>query len=166
MEGKETNCQLRGVSGLAEGPAQALAIQRIRRLRNGVRRRLQFLRNIAREVARRAASAGEESKARGRLQAGDLVLVNSRREIEASLDRWNSLRHCAFLPEMWRFCGTRQRVLKRVEQFLDERDYHVKKASGLVILDGVLCGGTAAFGRCDRSCFYFWREEWLAKVDP
>jgi len=29
----------------------------------------------------------------------------------------------------------------------------------------VYCQGTPDLGRCDRSCFYFWREEWLEKLD-
>jgi hypothetical protein len=28
-----------------------------------------------------------------------------------------------------------------------------------------MCKGTAEFGTCDRSCFVFWREEWLEKID-
>jgi hypothetical protein len=27
-----------------------------------------------------------------------------------------------------------------------------------------MCQGTKDFGRCDRSCFFFWREEWLEKL--
>jgi len=27
------------------------------------------------------------------------------------------------------------------------------------------CQGTSDYGRCDRSCFYFWREEWLEKIN-
>jgi hypothetical protein len=27
------------------------------------------------------------------------------------------------MEEMWPFCGTTQKVFKRVEKFLDERDY-------------------------------------------
>jgi hypothetical protein len=51
-----------------------------------------------------------------------------------------------------------------VERFVDERDYRVKKASGVVLLEGSLCQGTELYGPCDRSCFFFWREEWLEKV--
>jgi hypothetical protein len=69
------------------------------------------------------------------------------------------------MEEMRPYCGTTKRVLKRVEKFLDERDYLLKKCKGIVILDGVYCGGTNDFGSCDRTCFYFWREEWLKKMD-
>jgi len=80
------------------------------------------------------------------------------------LDHWHSFKGCGFLDEMTRYCGTKQRVFKRVERFIDERDYRLKKASGVVLLDGVTCSGTGTTGRCDRSCFFFWREEWLEKV--
>ena len=99
------------------------------------------------------------------LNSGDVVRVRSREEIQATLDRWRSLKGCGFLEEMAGYCGTTQRVLKRVERFIDERDYRLKKASGIVLLDGVLCSGTGTTGRCDRACFFFWREEWLEKLD-
>jgi hypothetical protein len=60
---------------------------------------------------------------------------------------------------MWQYCGTTQRVLQSMEHFLDERDYKVKKVKGIVLLEGVIYQGTPVFGRCDRSCFLFWREE-------
>lgn len=100
-----------------------------------------------------------------RLQAGDLVLVRPRAEIEETLDIWHELKHCRFMDEMWPYCGTTQKVRKRVERFVDERDYQVKEARGIVLLEGVNCQGTELFGRCDRSCFFFWREEWLDKID-
>lgn len=98
------------------------------------------------------------------LQAGDRVRVRSREEIQLLLDRWNEYHGCAFLESMWQYCGTEQRVFRVVERFLDERDYQVKKARGLVLLEGVFCEGTPVFGRCDRSCMLFWREEWLEKI--
>jgi hypothetical protein len=121
-----------------------------------------FLKLIGRSKSPSApvTGVGKES-----LQAGDLVRVRSRKEIEATLGHWKDLKGCSFMPEMWPYCGTTQRVFKRVERFLDERDLRVKKCKGIIFLDGVICQGTAVFGRCDRSCFYFWREEWLEKLD-
>lgn len=97
--------------------------------------------------------------------AGDLVLVRSREEIESTLDPFKELKGCAFLDTMWQYCGTKQRVLQPMARFLDERDYKVKKARGIVLLEGVLCHGTPVFGKCDRACHLFWREEWLEKVE-
>jgi len=50
------------------------------------------------------------------------------------------------MEEMWSYCGTVQKVLKRGEKFLDECDYLVKKRKGVVILDGILCQGTKILG--------------------
>ena len=99
------------------------------------------------------------------LQPGDWVQVRSRKEIEDTLNPWKELKGCAFLDEMWKYCGTRQRVLKSMQLFLDERDYQVKKCSGVILLEGMLCQGTPVFGPCDRCCHLFWREEWVEKID-
>ncbi len=99
------------------------------------------------------------------LREQDLVRVRTREEIEATLDPFNELKGCAFLEYMWQYCGTTQRVLQPVERFLDERDYKVKKVRGVVLLESVICHGTPVFGRCDRCCHLFWREEWLEKID-
>lgn len=99
------------------------------------------------------------------LKAGDLVCVRSSEEIQATLNSWQELKGCLFFQDMWQYCGTTQRVLKPVERFVDERDYRVKKARGLILLEGLICDGTPDYGRCDRACFYFWREEWLEKID-
>ena len=99
------------------------------------------------------------------LERGDLVRVKSKEEILKTLNRWNQLKGCSFMEEMEAYCDTRQRVLKRVERFLDERDYRIKKCRGIVLLEGVICQGTKDFGGCDRSCFFFWKQEWLEKVN-
>lgn len=99
------------------------------------------------------------------LKAGDRVRIRSREEIQGTLNRWGELKGCGFMTEMWQFCGTEQRVLKPVERFVDERDYQVKKARGVILLEGVTCHGTEFYGPCDRSCFLFWREEWLEKIN-
>jgi len=98
------------------------------------------------------------------LLPGDYVRVKSKEEIFNTVDSTNVLKGCAFMEEMEIYCGTTHRVFKRVEKFMDERDYRVKKATGIVLLEDVICQGTKIFGRCDRSCFFFWREEWLEKI--
>jgi hypothetical protein len=95
---------------------------------------------------------------------GDLVRVRSREEIHATLDPFKELKGCAFLPEMYQYCGTRQRILKSMHSFMDERDYKLKKVRGVVLLENIICNGTATFGSCDRCCFLFWRDEWLEKI--
>ena len=98
------------------------------------------------------------------MQAGDLVRVRTREQIEATFDGENELRGCLFMSEMWPYCDTEQRVLKRVERFLDERTYQVRTTSGIVLLEGIICQGTDYPQGCDRSCFFFWREEWLEEL--
>ena len=51
-----------------------------------------------------------------------------------------------------------------MQTFMDERDYKMKKARGVILLENVICNGTPTFGPCDRCCFLFWREEWLERV--
>lgn len=99
------------------------------------------------------------------LAPGDVVRVRSRDEIERTLDARGKVARCGFMDEMWQYCGTTQRVFKRVEHFLDERDLCVHHVKHIVLLDGVICGGTRDYGRCDRACFFFWREEWLEKIE-
>lgn len=99
------------------------------------------------------------------LMAGDFVLVKSREDIEGTLDAFHELKGCAFLEPMYEYCGTKQRVYTKVERFLDERNFKVRSSKGLYFLENLQCTGTAVFGRCDRRCYYFWRTEWLEKID-
>jgi hypothetical protein len=95
---------------------------------------------------------------------GELVRVRTCEEIDSTLDPFRELKGCAFLPDMYQYCGTQQRVLKSMQHFMDERDYSLKRARGVILLEGVICSGTPVFGPCDRCCFLFWREEWLERI--
>jgi hypothetical protein len=109
-----------------------------------------------------AAAAGT-SPAPVPFKPGDTVRVKTLAEIQTTLDEWNECRGCMFMEAMKEYCGTIQRVLQPVERFVDERDYRVKKAKGVTLLEGLICHGTPQYGRCDRACYYFWRNEWLEK---
>lgn len=98
------------------------------------------------------------------LQAGDMVRVRSKEEIYSTLDFEKKFHGCTFLDCMGEYCGTTQRVYKPMIRFLDERDFKFKKTRGIVLLENVFCDGNLVFGHCDRSCFLFWREEWLEKM--
>ena len=177
MEPRE--CQMPSLRTLAEGNAEAVSAPLTRRLKLAIRRRLTPSQERSVKLQtdrlreRLMSLAGRPrpvplTKTNGpivRLKAGDWVRVRSREEIEATLNSWRQLRGCAFMREMLPYCGTVQRVLKPMERFVDERDLRAKKSRGIVLLEGVNCGGTAEFGRCDRNCFVFWREEWLEKID-
>jgi hypothetical protein len=99
-----------------------------------------------------------------KLSSGDLVRVKNKEEILATLDNEGKLKGCSFISDMWKYCGTTQTVLKPVTRFVDERNYKVMTSKGLVLLKDVMCTGTDFYGRCDRSCLFFWREEWLDLV--
>jgi len=130
--------------------------------KRALKRTLTSWRSRLRGVDRTASAAGRPADA-PTLKAGDLVRVRSLQEIQATLNPWGELRGCSFMEGMAPFCGTTQRVCKCVERFMDERNYQMRKARGIVLLEGVFCEGTDALGRCDRSCLFFWREEWLEK---
>ena len=172
-------CQFLSLEGIAEGNAQAPSLSLIRHLELFVRRHLgprqeRILDQKANAVidsyfrlrGKNSPSAKPLTNVqRPPLEAGDLVQVRSKEEIEATLDHLGKSRGCAFLEGMEPYCGTVQRVLKPMERFVDERDLRVKKCKGLVLLEGVMCQGVTTFGRCDRCCFMFWREEWLEEVE-
>jgi hypothetical protein len=95
---------------------------------------------------------------------GETVRVRTREEILSTLDPFNDLKGCTFFHEMFNYCGTEQKVFKVMRYFMDERDYKFKKTRGIILLENVFCAGNSAFGKCDRCCFLFWREEWLEKI--
>ena len=173
------DCQMPGLQRIAEGPsemppqslARRLKLTIRRRLSPQMERRLKMRSNALMNWVCRITGRPERPTVRPtsgspiHLKAGDWVRVRPRAEIAATLNHWRQLRGCTFMPEMDQYCETAQWVLKPLERFVDERDLRVKTSRGIVLLDGVICQGTADFGRCDRSCVLFWREEWLQKID-
>ncbi len=101
------------------------------------------------------------------LKPGDVVVVRSKEEILETLDENRSLEGCGFMTEMWQYCNTRQKIFKRVRYFFDERSSKFLKARSTVFLEGLRCSGKLSklMPRCDRSCYFFWKEEWLKKID-
>ncbi len=68
-----------------------------------------------------------------------------------------------FLPAMQQYCGRRFTVLKRMERMYLEESGTLRKLRNTVLLNGAMCDGLLM--RCDRSCFFYWREAWLKRVD-
>jgi hypothetical protein len=98
------------------------------------------------------------------LQPGDLVEVRSEKEILDTLDGEGKLRGLRFTTEMRPFCGKQFTVYKRVRKICIETTGEIRTIKWpTVILEGVICDGSAHNG-CDRSCFHFWREEWLRRA--
>ncbi|MDH7513868.1 MAG: hypothetical protein QHH14_13055 [Clostridiales bacterium] len=99
------------------------------------------------------------------LKPGDMVEVRSEKEIFATLDKHDKHKGLQFTKEMSKFCGRRFRVEKKVEKILIETTGELREFKiPTVILKGVICDGSS-HGDCDRSCFCFWREIWLKKID-
>ena len=101
------------------------------------------------------------------LQAGDLIEVLPLDEIERSLDANGKTGGLKFLRPMEDYCGRRMRVLKPVRRILDEHDHVMRKIARTVVLEGGICHGRGIYGRegCDRCCYFFWKEDWLKKVN-
>ena len=97
------------------------------------------------------------------LRPGELAEVKSFSEILATLDGDGKLRGLAFLPGMHAFCGQRFVVFKRMETLYSEETGQVRTLRNTVLLTGVQCDGLLM--RCDRSCYFYWREAWLRRVE-
>jgi copper chaperone CopZ len=94
---------------------------------------------------------------------GDIVRIRSKEEILKTLDVNNRLKGCLFMDEMWQYCGTEHKILKKVNNFYDEANFRMCKTRNTVLLEGIYCSGQ--FQRynqkCDRTCLLFWKEDWL-----
>ena len=97
------------------------------------------------------------------LKPGQLVEVRPIAEIRATLDQNGKHRGLAFLSNMEPFCGKRFRVFTRMETLYQEESRQVRRLRNTVLLAGVQCDGLLM--RCDRSCYFYWREAWLRTVD-
>jgi hypothetical protein len=98
------------------------------------------------------------------LQPGEIVDVKTQAEIEATLDQKGELRGLRFGAEMLPYCGTRARVLARVDRIIDEKTGRMLKLCDCIILEDVWCQGTFR-ALCRRKIYTYWREAWLRRVD-
>lgn len=175
MKNRDTtiDCQITNLSHIFEGPQD----KHPKSLRRFVRktlgpRRVRAIKNFVNDCwnyydrlkGRESADLTTYSQG-AELQSGDLVRVRTLDEIKATLNHWGQLRGCSFAPEMEQYCGTTQQILKKVERFVDERDFKILRTRGIYLLNEINCQGVASLGRCDRNCYFFWREEWLEKVE-
>jgi len=99
------------------------------------------------------------------LRPGEFVQVKSRDEILATLDQRNRNRGLLFDSEMLRYCGGTYRVLKRVQQIVDEKNGKIlKMKSPCIILEGSAC--VSEYHRhCPRAIYHYWREGWLRRLE-
>jgi GT2 family glycosyltransferase len=97
------------------------------------------------------------------LQPGELVEIRSQREIEATLNDKAEQRGLRFAAEMVPYCGTRARVLARVERVIDEKSGRMLALRDCILLDDVWCTGDHR-ALCRRKIYAYWREGWLRRV--
>jgi hypothetical protein len=98
-----------------------------------------------------------------KLQPGEYIEVKSEAEILQTLDEQGRLNGLAYVPSMKEFCGRRFKVFKRMETMYQEESGKVRRLKNTVLLDQAHCDGLLM--RCDRACFFYWREEWLRRAD-
>ncbi len=98
------------------------------------------------------------------LRPGEWVEVKPIEAILATLDGNRRHRGLRWMTGMRKYCGKRLRVYKPVDRIMLESNGELRRMKHTVLLEGAMCDG-AAFGGCDRSCFHFWREAWLDRVD-
>jgi len=98
------------------------------------------------------------------LQPGELVQIRSKEEIIATLDSNNRNRGLLFDYEMLTYCGGIYRVLRRVNQMIDERSKKMLYLKNpCIILEGVAC--RSDYHRlCPRAIYHYWRESWLKRA--
>jgi hypothetical protein len=99
------------------------------------------------------------------LEPGELVRVKSKEAIVQTLDVHNRNRGMSFDAEMLKYCGRQARVLRRVEQIIDERSGKMMRFKNpCVVLENVIC--TSDYHRlCPRGIYPYWREIWLERVE-
>jgi hypothetical protein len=121
---------------------------------------------MLRKVSTRSKINVSPKKSSTPLKPGDMVRVRSLEEIQATLDEDGRYRGgMLFIDEMAQYCGGTYRVLKRVNKVFDALPWKMKKSHEIVILEGVFCHGYGPYKECDRTCFFFWKEAWLEKIE-
>jgi hypothetical protein len=102
------------------------------------------------------------------LQPDELVQVRTKTEIMRTLNVHQRNRGLWFDMEMVPYCGKTFRVLRRVEQIINEKTGKMMRLPGAcLILEGVTCSGCLSTNRlfCPRSIYPYWHEIWLRRVE-
>lgn len=179
-------CQLEHLAEAGEtfGRRDKIRIQYPRALRalvrnttRGASRRLRVLRDWALQPLQPARAVTEPTATKRPpprplgLQPGERVRVRSPEAIRATLDDQMRCRGLSYMPVvMDRFCGREFVVKKRIDLFFDERQWRMLKLRDVVILEGVHCEpprtAEPMWAGCTRTCFSFWKEDWLERVEP
>ena len=162
------DCQLKELNGIGikNSKLRDLFQERIR-IGWGAKKELQLVKNKLRKtIAGSNRKLLREPRDLIELVEGDIICVRSKGEIRSILDEKNASGGCVFTPEMYKYCGQRFKVHKRVDYFYDEVKAKMCKCKNLYLLEGAFCSGERRVfpNNCDRYCFLFWHKDWLKKV--
>ena len=101
------------------------------------------------------------------LQPGELVRVKAHEEILQTITTNNLNRGMKWDAELVPYCGGTYRVLRRVNELIDERSGKmVRMKTAGIVLDTVVCQARYSQCRmhCPRAMYPYWREIWLERV--
>jgi hypothetical protein len=109
-------------------------------------------------------ATGEAPRSVLDLQPGEIVEVKSKEEIFETLDVRDRNHGLRYDSEMLKYCGQKGKVLRRVEQIIDEQTGKMRYIkTDCIILEGIICSGDY-HRSCPRSIYPYWREIWLKRV--
>jgi predicted DNA-binding antitoxin AbrB/MazE fold protein len=110
-------------------------------------------------------ATGEAPRSVLDLQPGEIVEVKSKEEIFETLDARDRNHGLRYDSEMLKYCGQQGRVLRRVQQIIDEQTGKMRYIkTDCIILEGVICSGDY-HRSCPRSIYPYWREIWLKRIE-
>ena len=99
------------------------------------------------------------------LKAGDWVVVRSKAEILASLDKKGQLDKMPFMPEMLQYAGQKLQVSKRAHKTCDPINGLESRAlPDTVHIGDLRCDGSA-HANCQAGCLFFFKDAWLRRAE-
>lgn len=109
-------------------------------------------------------SGRKEIKSPYDFKVGERIRVKSFEQIKSTLDDQGKYDGLCFMPEMKAFCGEEHVIFKRVDRILLESTGRLRCLHGVVILQDLVCSGSMHY-KCDRTCFFFWKQIWLERAE-
>ena len=165
------DCQLQTLYDSTEDMDFVAELRRIYlRLKRAGRRRILRARKMLFPARQRELNESQSNTIAANkpvLQGGDLAEVLPFDDILKGLDENGCLGKMLFMEGMKKYCGKRLRVIKKLKTMVDEQSWRMVRLKDSVILENAICDAKGQYDKegCDRCCFYFWKEQWLRKVD-